>query len=394
MISFIVYQNTTEMNRSRINMLCFFNRVRLWPSPPAVSQPNPYSMSIFSIYTFYLLFLSVFSPAAPAQVRTNNPSSLESGLAVVYKDQAVGKTLANGEKYDPKALTIAHRIYPFRTKVKLVNPSTKDTLEVTVNDRFNGVADQAFMVTREVARRLNFGAKTSEQLIVVSAQVWKPTGTEKLVSAPMKSGVKTYTTSVEGGKVFQTGHASFYGNEFNGRRTASGQRFSNTGYTAAHRTLPMGSLVKVVNPRNGKSVVVRVNDRGPFVRGRIIDLSRAAARKIGIGGVGQVQLIRLDRSEVVEEDEAETTPSAPAKPLEAPAITADGAYSVEVFSLSDHKVANRALTLLPHTWMQKTGEGVMTMYRVYYGRYATEQDAKIMQQLLFAQGYNSFVKKI
>ena len=78
------------------------------------------------------------------------------------------------------------------------------------------------------------------------------------------------------------GSASYYAAKFHGRRTASGEAFDNADMTAAHRTLPFGSLVRVTNPANGASVVVRINDRGPFVRGRAIDLSRAAAEALGM----------------------------------------------------------------------------------------------------------------
>ncbi len=86
------------------------------------------------------------------------------------------------------------------------------------------------------------------------------------------------------------GIASFYATNFNGRRTASGEKFNNNAMTAAHKSLPFGSKVQVTNVRNGKSVVVRINDRGPYVRGRIIDLSKAAAKKIGIGHAGTVRV--------------------------------------------------------------------------------------------------------
>jgi len=88
------------------------------------------------------------------------------------------------------------------------------------------------------------------------------------------------------------GFASFYAAKFHGRRTASGEKFSSKLLTAAHLTLPFGTLLKVTNPGNSKSVVVRVNDRGPYIRGRLIDLSRAAAELIGItrSGVARVEL--------------------------------------------------------------------------------------------------------
>jgi len=89
-----------------------------------------------------------------------------------------------------------------------------------------------------------------------------------------------------------SGTASYYADRFNGQRTASGERFSNADFTAAHRTLPFGSRVRVTNPRSGASVVVRINDRGPFTHGRTIDLSRAAAQQVGIvrAGHGEVAL--------------------------------------------------------------------------------------------------------
>ncbi|HEX4926296.1 MAG TPA: septal ring lytic transglycosylase RlpA family protein [Bdellovibrionales bacterium] len=81
---------------------------------------------------------------------------------------------------------------------------------------------------------------------------------------------------------FEKGLASWYGPRFHGRKTASGERFNMNAMTAAHKTLPLGTWVRVKSLTNGKEVVVRINDRGPFVEGRIIDLSRAAARKLGM----------------------------------------------------------------------------------------------------------------
>ncbi|QDK31962.1 septal ring lytic transglycosylase RlpA family lipoprotein [Sphingomonas sp. IC081] len=90
--------------------------------------------------------------------------------------------------------------------------------------------------------------------------------------------------------------ASFYGRELAGNRTASGERFDPARLTAAHRTLPLGSQVRVTNPANGQSVIVTVNDRGPFHSNRLIDLSKAAADKIGISraGSGKVELAVLE----------------------------------------------------------------------------------------------------
>ncbi|MGH7896723.1 MAG: septal ring lytic transglycosylase RlpA family protein, partial [Candidatus Binatia bacterium] len=88
----------------------------------------------------------------------------------------------------------------------------------------------------------------------------------------------------------QVGHASWYGRAHHGLKTANGEVFNQNHLTAAHPSLPFGTRVRVTNLKNGKSVVVRVNDRGPYVRGRIIDLSAAAARALKIGGVAKVRL--------------------------------------------------------------------------------------------------------
>ena len=100
----------------------------------------------------------------------------------------------------------------------------------------------------------------------------------------------------------QVGQATWYGKRHEGRRTASGERFDADAMTAAHPTAPFGTRLKVTNLKNGKSVVVRVNDRGPFGGGRIIDLSSAAARALGITrGVGRVKVERLRSDRAVSE---------------------------------------------------------------------------------------------
>jgi rare lipoprotein A len=92
----------------------------------------------------------------------------------------------------------------------------------------------------------------------------------------------------------ESGIASVYGagDGHAGKKTASGERMNPSAMTAAHRTLPFGSQVRVTNKRNGRSVTVRINDRGPFVRGRVIDLSPAAARALGFAGLAPVTLSR------------------------------------------------------------------------------------------------------
>ena len=108
------------------------------------------------------------------------------------------------------------------------------------------------------------------------------------------------TVSVSSEEVrLQYGKASWYGKSLHGRKTASGERFDKHAFTGAHRNLPFGTIVRVKNLKNGKEVLVTVNDRGPFVRGRIIDISRAAASQIGIlsRGVARVKIVVVSRPE-------------------------------------------------------------------------------------------------
>ena len=107
------------------------------------------------------------------------------------------------------------------------------------------------------------------------------------------SGHLTRTTNSSKSRAYQVGTASWYGEQFQGKQTASGEPFDMRDFTAAHPSLPLGSYVKVTNLRNGKAVVVRINDRGPVVDGRIIDVSYNAARALGFKEQG-LQTVRLD----------------------------------------------------------------------------------------------------
>jgi rare lipoprotein A len=112
----------------------------------------------------------------------------------------------------------------------------------------------------------------------------------------------------------QEGKASFYADKFEGRTTASGERYGHAKSTCAHLTLPFGTLVRVTNIANNQSVIVRVNDRGPFVPNRIIDLSRSAAEKLGFLSMGVADV----RVEVLDESGNVVTPEATSRPTEDP----------------------------------------------------------------------------
>ena len=114
-----------------------------------------------------------------------------------------------------------------------------------------------------------------------------------LIYAVFASGLIAMVGGTAQAEPIQTGEASWYGPGFHGRQTASGERFNTNDLTAAHKTLPFGTKVKVINERTGQSVVVRINDRGPYAKDRVIDLSKASAEAIGISGVAKVTLARF-----------------------------------------------------------------------------------------------------
>jgi len=116
---------------------------------------------------------------------------------------------------------------------------------------------------------------------------------------PYEIGGKTYTPLTDDRALAEKGLASWYGKKFHGKRTASGEAYNMYAMTAAHKTLPIPSYARVRNPANGKEVIVRVNDRGPFSPGRVIDLSYTAALKLGVlGGVTPVEVTRITADDI------------------------------------------------------------------------------------------------
>jgi rare lipoprotein A len=152
----------------------------------------------------------------------------------------------------------------------------------------------------------------------------------------------------------EQGLASWYGGKFQGRQTASGEIFDTNQPTAAHKTLPFGTIVRVTNLENGRSTVVRINDRGPFVPGRIIDLSRASALAIGLAGTGVARV----RIEELRPDSPEAAGLRSAAP---PAST----YSIQVAAFRNRDYAERSVRRLREEGfagsLEQTPEGI---YRV------------------------------
>ena len=194
--------------------------------------------------------------------------------------------------YSPKSFALAGIL--FGTSCQLCAYSAEATLP-------NSNAD-----IDKVINELTYQHSSSSSLIKSARQPTSLALNSTLVNQPKVSadtkdthvlGQLTAVASNTVSKFKQNGVASWYGRQFHGRKTASGDTFDMNGLTAAHRTLPMNCYIRVTNKDNGKSVVVKVNDRGPFHGNRVLDLSYGAAKAIGITqkGTGNVTIERVDK---------------------------------------------------------------------------------------------------
>ncbi len=176
----------------------------------------------------------------------------------------------------------------------------------------------------------------------------------------------------------ETGYASWYGNPYHGRRAANGEIYDMYKLTAAHRTLPFGMQVKVTNLENGRTVIVRINDRGPFVKGRIVDLSLAGARKIQMVGPGTA-LVRL---EVL-------SASSPSDP---------GLYAVQVGAFRDRSNAESLAKNMRRRFGDASIEGYRSygrsFYRVRVGVHSTLTEANKLAVQLGREELPSFVVRV
>jgi rare lipoprotein A len=180
-----------------------------------------------------------------------------------------------------------------------------------------------------------------------------------------------------GSLVAEEGIASWYGGNdgFEGKPTASGEIYDSSRMTAAHRELPLGTIVEVACVENGKTVRVRINDRGPFIKGRIIDLSRAAAEKLALigPGVGRVRLTIV-------------------KPgIEAPEISVSGMWSVQIGSFADARNANRQAERARAGGRTVSLEPFNGLTRVKVGAYSSRDEAREVLASLEQAGFEGIV---
>jgi peptidoglycan lytic transglycosylase len=175
--------------------------------------------------------------------------------------------------------------------------------------------------------------------------------------------------------------ASWYGKDFHGKKTSSGETYNMFAMTAAHKTLPLGVYVKVKNRDNGREAVVRVNDRGPFVKGRIIDLSYAAAKKLGVDIAGTAP-VRI---------EALGYPGSGPDRYHAPETYDVGSYTVQVGSFKEQSNAERLSAAMRRRTgfsdIRRTDVNGAIFYRVYAGKFSSLTAAETAERDLSEHGY-------
>ena len=182
-------------------------------------------------------------------------------------------------------------------------------------------------------------------------------------------------------KGVEVGWASWYGEPFHGRKTASGEIYDMYQLTAAHKTLPLGTTAMVTHLSNGRSVMVTINDRGPFIRGRIIDLSYAAAQALDMvtEGVAKVRVEILSR-EVIP-------PSPP-----------EGPFTIQIGSFLDRSNASRLMEELqkayPDVFITEVKTPEHTYYRVRVGKFTTRDTAYQTAERLAEDGYDVFMTTV
>lgn len=193
-------------------------------------------------------------------------------------------------------------------------------------------------------------------------------------------GIVSRTTADESVRFITHGTASWYGPDFHGLLTANGETYNMNALTAAHRTLPFNTVVRVKNIDNGKSVVVRINDRGPYVGDRVIDLSRKAAEEINMIGSGTAPV----RLYLVQEGD---------RPLNAQNISSRETFTVQIASFENRRDADERSSQVNGSRVERVNIAGQIVYRVYYGTYQTTDEARRARARLAERGVNGFVKQ-
>lgn len=220
-----------------------------------------YCRCIFLLFVLFAEGGCAFYPHGVPYTGDFDLEFVETTRASWIADEHRGRRGTYNDPYDPNALTASHPELPYGTFIRVVNLDKGTSAVLRISDKARPRPDKRLFVSRRAAELLNM----------------------------VNDGVAHVRIERIRG---QTGVASWYGSAFHGRPTSSGEPYDQHALTAAHRFLPFGTILRVTNLETGKSVLVRVNDRGGFIKGRVVDLSRRAAEEIGLVPTGKA-LVRM-----------------------------------------------------------------------------------------------------
>lgn len=264
-------------------------------SNTAITKIYPHKLANREAATLYIRDIPVFTfssaaPNATSQNKYSNPVEQATVVAAEINELIDNQLDAskitvswNGSiqsKSETKTVTESYIIKADGSEIVEINNQTR------LPDATKHLRQDALQATNRLRRLVGKASPLKTVAGVPPELIAKPKPKKKVAQAPSnKHHTKKRRRVAARGRSFR-GIASFYGAYFAGKKTASGERFNPSRMTAAHRSLPFGTRVRVTNMRNGRSVVVKINDRGPFIRGRVIDLSKGAARVIRMVGRG------------------------------------------------------------------------------------------------------------
>lgn len=236
-------------------------------------------------------------------------------------------------------------------------------------------------------------------LFLAIALLWMPHCARKDVDRKgrlkMRGEKRVSLTRKDTGDLLQKGIASWYGKKYHGRKTANGETYDMWAMTAAHKSLPFGTVVRVVNKDNGRHIKVRINDRGPFVKGRVLDLSRKAARELGMEGTGTAKVALYLASGETRGAQDRTSRRSPARSEPRPSRDkpqAQGGYwAVQAGSFADvdraRAMASQVRALETFVAIEKVGG----MHRVRVGQFSEKAEANALAADLKAMDIDVWV---
>lgn len=239
-----------------------------------------------------------------------------------------------------------------------------------------------------------FGCSTYRETVPESGHVppgsktKPPSKTTPATQRPYTIDGVEYTPLARADGFIQTGVASWYGRQFHGRKTSNGEIYNMYDMTAAHKTLPMNTWVSVHNLENDRKIVVRINDRGPFVTGRVIDLSYTGAKEIGIAdpGTAKVKVTALGEATSYSEQTKEPVEFRPVDYYSGNFTVQVGAFQVKT---NAEQYRDRLSKKYSNAHIVLFTDDRGTFYRVRVGRFTNLKDAERFGEKILAEGFDS-----